>query len=89
MWLEKLHVLLIYTIVIPALAYPDTTLISDKPVAVIENTINKRVSGVTGIDNPERIPLLIEPINSAPVSAGVSVTAVPAIGEKVLFGVVD
>jgi hypothetical protein len=74
--------------VIPALAYPAAILTSDKPVAVAEKTINKRVSGVTDMDKPVRIPLLTVPIPSIPVSAGAKVTGVP-IGEKILSGVVE
>ncbi len=40
------------------------------------------------MDSPVRIPLLIAPTDNIPVSAGVSITAVP-IGEKVLFGAVE
>jgi hypothetical protein len=64
-------------------------LISDTPAAVIENTINRRVSGVTGIANPVRIPRLTSPIPIKPVRAGANVTTVPGIGEKVLSGVVE
>jgi len=78
-----------YDITTPALAYPDTVLISDKPAAVVENTINNLVCAVTGIANSVRIALLIVPTESTPVRAGANVTAVPATGEKVLSGVVE
>ena len=69
--------------------YPAISLISDRPAAIAENTNSRRVSGVTAIDNPVRRPLLTFPAETTPVSAGASVTVVPAIGEKILLGVVE
>lgn len=83
------HITEFQFIEIPALEYPATVLISDEPVAVAENTNSRRVFAVTGIDNPVKRPLLTAPTNTAPVSVGTSVTAVPAIGEKILSGVVE
>ncbi len=77
------------TMVTPALAYPKTELISDVPVAVIEKTIKRRVSAVTGIVNPVRAPVLMVPTARTPVRAGAKVTTVPATGEKVLSGAVE
>ena len=79
----------VYTIVTPALAYPSTVLTRLTPAAVIEYTISKRVSVVTGMLSPVSKPFEVVPMASAPVKAGASVTAVPAIGVNVLSGVVD
>ena len=73
----------------PALAYPATVLTNVTPEAVAENTINNLVPCVTGIESPVRFPLEIVPNANTPVSDGVNVTSVPAIGVKVLSGVVD
>ncbi len=72
---------------IPALAYPVTVLISVTPSAVMENTIRRRVSVVTGIAKPVSTPLLMVPRANTPVRGGAKVTRVPAIGVKVLSGV--
>ena len=61
----------------------------DTPDAVAENTISKRSSGATGMDNPVVRPLLIVPSESIPVSGGANVTTAPGIGLKMLFGVDD
>lgn len=74
---------------IPALAYPATVFNKDSPAAVVENTNNNRVCAVTGIASPVTIPFETSPIVIAPVRAGVNVTRVPAIGEKMLLGVVE
>jgi hypothetical protein len=66
-----------------------TVLTRESPVAVAENTNNRRVCAVTGIANPVVIPLLTAPRETTPVSAGANVTMVPGIAVKVLSGVVD
>ena len=60
-----------------------------RPVAVDENTINRRVPAVTGMDNPVLMPLLVVPIPNIPVKAGANVTVAPTTGEKVLSGTVE
>ncbi|KXZ23599.1 hypothetical protein AXI59_08405 [Bacillus nakamurai] len=81
--------ILTQVIVTPALAYPATVLIRERPVAVAENTINNRVCGVTDIFNPVVIPLLMVPIDNIPVRGGDKVTAAPGMGVNVLFGTVE
>jgi hypothetical protein len=62
-------------------------LAKERPVAVEEKTINKRVSGVTGIDSPVVRPLETLPIAIIPVNAGANVTTAPGIGVNKLSGV--
>ena len=78
-----------HAISIPALAYPTTVFINDRPEALAEYTISKRDCGVTGIDNPVVNPLLILPIDIVPVSAGARFTTAPGIGTNKLLGVLD
>ncbi|ACV63876.1 hypothetical protein Dtox_3125 [Desulfofarcimen acetoxidans DSM 771] len=73
----------------PALAYSVTVLIRSRPVAVAENTNNKRVSCVIGIDNSVVILWLVLPSEIVPVRAGANVTTAPGTGLKVLLGVVE
>ena len=73
----------------PALAYPATVLIRVNPLAVAENTSISRVCAVTGILSPVSAPLSNVPTDIIPVSVGVRLISVPAIGAKTLFGVVD
>ena len=55
----------------------------------MENTSRSSVPAVTGIERPLVSPLDRLPMEITPVSAGARVTTAPAIGEKILFGVVD
>ena len=64
-------------------------LTSVTPEAVVENTSKSRVPAVTGMERPLVSPLDRLPMEITPVRAGASVTIAPAIGEKILFGVVD
>ena len=73
----------------PALAYPTIVLTRDSPVADAENTNISLVCGVTGMLSPVRAPFNIVPRARAPVSDGVRLMSVPAIGENTLFGSVD
>ena len=73
----------------PALAYPATVLTKDNPVAVAENTSISRVCAVTGILSPVSVPFNKVPTDITPVSDGVKLINVPAIGENTLFGVAD
>lgn len=73
----------------PALAYPTIVLTKDSPVADAENTNISLVCAVTGMLSPVRAPFNIVPRDSAPVSDGVRLSNVPAIGENTLFGSVD
>ena len=73
----------------PALAYPATVLIRDSPPAVAENTSISRVCAVTGMLSPVSAPFNRVPTDITPVSDGVRLISVPAIGEKTLFGVAD
>ena len=66
-----------------------TVLTRESPVAVAENTNNRRVSDVIGIAKPVVIPLLTAPRPTTSVSAGANVTVVPGIAVKILSGVVD
>ena len=59
------------------------------PEAVVENTSKSLVLAVTGMERPLVSPLDRLPMEITPVSAGARVTTAPAIGEKILFGVVD
>lgn len=59
------------------------------PFAVAENTINKRVCGVTAIFRFVVMPPVIAPSEINPASEGVNVTIAPGIGVKILLGVVD
>lgn len=78
-----------YEIATPALAYPATVVPAARPVVVTEKTINKRVSVVTGIANPDVTPWDIVPIATTPERDGANVTIAPGIGVNMLFGVVD
>ena len=73
----------------PALAYPATVFSRDSPLAVAENTSISRVRAVTGIFSPVSEPFSSVPIETIPVSDGVRLISVPAIGVNTLFGVVD
>ncbi len=73
----------------PALAYPATVLSSDNPLAVAENTNSNRVCAVTGILSPVNAPFNNVPIDMTPVSDGVRLISVPAMGENTLLGVAD
>ena len=73
----------------PALAYPATVLSKDNPLAVAENTSINRVWAVTGMFSPVSAPFNKVPIDTTPVSEGVRLISVPAIGENTLLGVVD
>ena len=55
----------------------------------MENTSKSLVLAVTGMEGPLVSPLDKLPMEITPVSAGARVTTAPAIGEKILFGVVD
>ena len=55
----------------------------------MENTNKSLVPAVTGMESPLVSPLDKLPMEITPVSAGARVTTAPAIGEKILFGVVD
>lgn len=78
-----------YEMAIPPLAYPTSVFTRESPVAVMLNTINSLSLFATGIDNPVTVPELIWPMLINPVKLGVKVTAVPAMGRKVLFGVAE
>lgn len=73
----------------PALAYPATVLSKVNPLAVAENTSISRVRAVTGIFKPVSAPFNNVPMDITPVSAGVRLISVPAIGANTLFGVAD
>lgn len=73
----------------PALAYPVTVLTKVNPLAVAENTSMSRVWAVNGILSPVSAPFNSVPMEIAPVSEGVRLISVPAIGENTLFGVAD
>ena len=73
----------------PALAYPAIVLSKDIPLAVAENTSISRVRAVTGIVSPVSEPFNSVPTDINPVSDGVRLISVPAIGENTLFGVAD
>lgn len=73
----------------PALAYPATVLTKVRPLAVAENTSISRVCAVTGILSPVSVPFNKVPTDITPVSDGVKLINVPAIGENTLFGVAD
>ena len=62
---------------------------SVRPLAVAENTSISRVWAVTGIFSPVSEPFSSVPIETIPVSDGVRLISVPAIGENTLFGVAD
>ena len=66
-----------------------TVLTKVNPLAVAENTSISRVCAVTGILSPVRAPFNSVPTDMTPVSAGVRLISVPAIGENTLFGVAD
>ena len=59
------------------------------PEAVIVNTKSSLVPAVTGMFNPDNVPLAMSPILIIPLSDGASVTVVPEIGVKILLGTVD
>ena len=73
----------------PALAYPAIVLINDTPLAVAENTNISRVCAVIGILSPVNAPFNKVPTVKTPVSDGVRLISVPAIGVNTLFGVTD
>ena len=74
----------------PALATPVIVVAMAGPaVTLAENTIIKRVSAVTGIENPVNIPLKLDPASNAPVRTGNSDTKLPKTGENTLSGVVE
>ncbi len=66
-----------------------TVFTKDKPLAAAENTNIRRVWAVTGILSPVSAPFNNVPIDITPVSDGVKLISVPAIGVNTLFGVVD
>ncbi len=58
-------------------------------MADAENTSINRVCAVTGMLSPVRAPFSNVPRARTPVSEGVKLISVPAIGENTLLGVVD
>ena len=73
----------------PALAYPTIVLTKVTPLADAENTSIRLVCAVTGILSPASAPFNNVPMDIIPVSDGVKLISVPAIGENTLFGVED
>ena len=63
---------------------------TSKPaVTSAENNKSNLVPAVTGMFSPVVTPLMILPIEIAPVREGDSVTTAPGTSTKVLLGVVD